>query len=98
MPCYDPRDDEDKIENARLVCEYRVKIDNLTEMLCNMCAQTKFEDIPQNIRGWYSRHLEDDRKRVKQTFLEKFNKFSASVNEMTGEELRDLENKLDQIK
>jgi Txe/YoeB family toxin of Txe-Axe toxin-antitoxin module len=98
MPCYDPRDDEDKVRNAQLVKEYRQKIDNLTEMLCEMCSKAKFENLPQNIRGWYSRHLDNDRKRVYTTFVDKFSEFEAKVKDMSGEELREIEKVLDSIK
>lgn len=98
MPCRDYTDDEDRIENARLVQEQKVKIDSLTEMLCELCSKTNFMDLSQNIRGQYSKHLDDDRKRVKQTLVDKFNNLSNKLIDMTGEELRDLESKLDQIK
>ncbi|MOA15480.1 hypothetical protein D3C78_1356380 [compost metagenome] len=97
MPCYDSRDDDIAKENAKLVVNYAKKIDNLTEMLCSMCAKVKFEDLPQNIRGWYSRHLDDDRKRVYNTFVDKFAGFSDKVKEMPGEDLRKIEEILDSI-
>lgn len=97
MPCYDPRDDEDKVRNAQLVVEYSAKIDNLTGMLCDMCSKTPFEELPQNIRGWYSRHLDADRKRVYDSFVEKLEKFSDKVQDMSGEELRLIEESVDKI-
>lgn len=97
MPCYDSRDDDLKKENARLVVEQAKKIDDLTDMLCGMCAKVKFEDLDQNVRGWYSRHLEADRKRVQNTFKEKFEVFISRVVDMSGEELRDIEKILDSI-
>ncbi|MNN29424.1 hypothetical protein D3C81_1430240 [compost metagenome] len=97
MPCYDSRDDDIAKENAKLVVNYAKKIDNLTEMLCSMCAKVKFEDLPQNIRGWYSRHLDDDRKRVYNTFVDKFAGFSDKVKDMSGEDLRKIEEILDSI-
>ncbi|MNW12879.1 hypothetical protein D3C71_2106800 [compost metagenome] len=62
-----------------------------------MCAKVKFEDLPQNIRGWYSRHLDDDRKRVYNTFVDKFAGFSDKVKDMSGEDLRKIEEILDSI-
>lgn len=97
MPCYDSSADDEAKENRNLVAEYSKKIDSLTEMLCSMCAKVKFEDLPQNIRGWYSRHLDDDRKRVYDTFVGKFDEFSNKVKDMSGEDLRKIEEILDSI-
>lgn len=97
MPCYDPRDDEDKVRNAQLVVQYAQKIDTLTEMLCSMCAKVDFESLPQNIRGWHSRHIDEDRKRVYTTFVDKFDEFSNKVKDMSGEDLRVIEAILDSI-
>lgn len=97
MPCYDSRADDIAKENAKLVVEYGKKIDNLTEMLCSMCAKVKFEDLDQKVRGWYSRHLDYDRKRVYNTFVDKFQNFSDKVKDMSGEELRKIEEILDSI-
>lgn len=97
MPCYDSRDDDDRKENAQLVVEQAKKIDDLTDMLCGMCAKVKFEDLDQKVRGWYSRHLDADRKRVQDTFKEKFEVFISKVVDMSGEELRNIEKILDSI-
>lgn len=97
MPCYDSRDDEDKVRNAQLVVEYAKKIDNLTDMLCEMCSKQPFEELPQNIRGWYSRHIDNDRKRVYTTFVDKFDEFSNKVKDMSGEDLRKIEEVLNSI-
>lgn len=97
MPCYDSRDDDDRKENARLVVEQAKKIDDLTDMLCVMCARVKFEDLDQRVRGWYSRHLDADRKRVQDTFKERFEVFVSRVVDMSGEELRNIEKILDSI-
>lgn len=97
MPCYDSRDDDDRKENARLVVEQAKKIDDLTDMLCVMCAKVKFEDLDQRVRGWYSRHLDADRKLVQDTFKEKFEVFISKVVDMSGEELRNIEKILDSI-
>lgn len=98
MPCYDSRDDEIKVENARLVVEYAKKIDDLTDMLCEMCTKVQFEELPQKVRGWYSRHLDADRKRVYTTFVDKFDAFSNKVKDMSGEDLRKIEEILESIK
>lgn len=97
MPCYDSRADDDAKENRKLVVEQAKKIDDLTDMLCGMCAKVKFEDLDQKVRGWYSRHLDDDRKRVYNTFVDKFQNFSDKVKDMSGEELRKIEEILDSI-
>lgn len=97
MPCYDSRADDEAKENRKLVVEQAKKIDNLTEMLCSMCAKVKFEDLDQKVRGWYSRHLDDDRKRVYTTFVDKFQGFSDKIKDMSGEDLRKIEEILDSI-
>ena len=97
MPCYDPRDDEDKINNAALVKSQAIKIDNLTEMLCLMCSKVPFEELDQKVRGWYSRHLDNDRKRVLESFKSKLQLFSEKVNDMEGFQLRQVEQAIDSI-
>lgn len=97
MPCYDSRDDDDRKRNAQLVDEYAKKIDNLTEMLCLMCSKEKFEDLDPKVRGWYSRHLDNDRKRVLESFKSKLQLFSEKVDDMEGFQLRQIEQAIDSI-
>lgn len=97
MPCYDSRVDEDRERNAKLVVEYSEKIDRLTDMLCDVCSTIQFENLPQNVRGWYSRHLDDDRSRVSKLFSEKYDEYQSKLQDMSGEELRRLEEMLDKI-
>jgi len=98
MPCYDSRDDEDKARNAQLVTEQAKQIDKLTDMLCSICSKHNFEELPQDVRGWYSRHIDNDRKRVYNLFVDKFTEFSEKVKDISGDQLRRVEELLDQIK
>lgn len=97
MPCYDSRDDDDHKRNAELVAEYARKIDSLTEMLCLVCSTVPFEELDQKVRGWYSRHLDNDRKRVLESFKSKLQLFSEKVNDMEGFQLRQIEQAIDSI-
>lgn len=97
MPCRDSRDDEDNVRNALLVSEYGRKIDNLTDMLCEVCSTIEFEKLSQRVRGWYSRHLDADRKRLMTTLDDKFKDISSRIQGMSGEDLRKIEEILDEI-
>lgn len=97
MPCSDGRDEEIRAENMKLLGEYKVKVDNLTEMLCLMCSKIPFDELDQKVRGWYSRHLDADRKRVYDLFVNKFKSFNELSKDMQGDELRKIEECLESI-
>lgn len=53
MPCYDPRDDEDKIArkeaNAQILRDAEDKINKLEAMLCAICNELQRNDILYSI-------------------------------------------------